>query len=115
MAQLIVPNIDEALVRELEVRAARKGRSAEEEHREIPESVALRKLCTSDAREGIAGCRAILSDITDVDRNAETSCHPSFGVQQRHLSFGNSCLRTRYRLARAKVTNARTVFFIRPR
>lgn len=35
MAQLIVRNLDEALVRELKVRAARHGRSAEEEHREI--------------------------------------------------------------------------------
>jgi antitoxin FitA len=35
MAQLIVRNIDETLVRELKLRAARNGRSAEEEHREI--------------------------------------------------------------------------------
>src|ERR1044071_203544 len=35
MAQLIVRNLDEALVRELKARAARKGRSAEEEHRAI--------------------------------------------------------------------------------
>lgn len=35
MAQLIVRNLDEALVSELKVRAARHGRSAEEEHREI--------------------------------------------------------------------------------
>lgn len=35
MAQLLVRNLDESLVRELKVRAARNGRSAEEEHREI--------------------------------------------------------------------------------
>ena len=35
MAQLIVRNIEEALVRELKLRAAQNGRSAEEEHREI--------------------------------------------------------------------------------
>lgn len=35
MAQLIVRNLEEALVRQLEVRAAAHGRSAEEEHREI--------------------------------------------------------------------------------
>lgn len=35
MAQLIVRNLDESLVRELKIRAARNGRSAEEEHREI--------------------------------------------------------------------------------
>lgn len=35
MAQLIVRNIDEELVRRLKIRAARHGRSAEAEHREI--------------------------------------------------------------------------------
>ena len=35
MAQLIVRNLDEGLVRALRVRAAEKGRSAEAEHREI--------------------------------------------------------------------------------
>lgn len=35
MAQLIVRSIDEALVRLLKIRAARHGRSAEAEHREI--------------------------------------------------------------------------------
>ena len=35
MAQLLVRNIDSEVVRELKVRAARHGRSAEEEHRRI--------------------------------------------------------------------------------
>ncbi len=35
MAQLIVRNLDDELVRALKVRAARKRRSAEAEHREI--------------------------------------------------------------------------------
>jgi len=35
MAQLIVRNLDEDLVRKLKVRAARRNRSAEAEHREI--------------------------------------------------------------------------------
>jgi antitoxin FitA len=35
MGQLIVRNIDESLVKALKLRAARKGRSAEAEHREI--------------------------------------------------------------------------------
>ena len=35
MAQLVVRNLDEDLVRELKLRAARHGRSAEAEHREI--------------------------------------------------------------------------------
>ena len=34
-AQLIVRNLDEEVVRELRLRAARHGRSAEAEHREI--------------------------------------------------------------------------------
>lgn len=39
MAQLIVRNLDEALVRALRRRAARHGRSAEAEHREILRTV----------------------------------------------------------------------------
>ena len=35
MAQLIVRNVEEELVRELKLRAAQHGRSAEEEHRQI--------------------------------------------------------------------------------
>ncbi|HEX7058816.1 MAG TPA: hypothetical protein VF176_03105 [Solirubrobacterales bacterium] len=35
MAQLLVRNIEGEVVRELKIRAARHGRSAEEEHREI--------------------------------------------------------------------------------
>lgn len=35
MAQLLVRDIETEVVRELKVRAARHGRSAEEEHREI--------------------------------------------------------------------------------
>jgi antitoxin FitA len=35
MADLIVRNIDEELVRELRLRAARNGQSVEEEHRQI--------------------------------------------------------------------------------
>ena len=44
MAQLIVRNLDEELVRQLKVRAARRGRSAEAEHREIlREALTVRK------------------------------------------------------------------------
>jgi plasmid stability protein len=35
MAQLIVRNLEEEIVKALKLRAARHGRSAEEEHREI--------------------------------------------------------------------------------
>jgi plasmid stability protein len=43
MAQLIVRNIDSKLVRELKLRAARNGRSAEAEHREILRGALLRQ------------------------------------------------------------------------
>jgi antitoxin FitA len=39
MAQLIVRNLDEGIVQELRERAARHGRSAEEEHRQILKEV----------------------------------------------------------------------------
>ncbi len=42
MAQLIVRNLDEEAVRQLKIRAARNGRSAEAEHREILYEALLR-------------------------------------------------------------------------
>ena len=42
MAQLMVRNVDEAVVRELKKRAARRNHSAEHEHREILEHALLR-------------------------------------------------------------------------
>jgi len=42
MAQLIVRNVDEDVVKALKLRAARKGISAEAEHREILRSALLR-------------------------------------------------------------------------
>ncbi len=41
MTQLIVRNLEEEVIRELKVRAARHGRSAEAEHREILREVLL--------------------------------------------------------------------------
>jgi plasmid stability protein len=41
MAQLIVRNLEEEVVHELKLRAARHGRSAEAEHREILREVLL--------------------------------------------------------------------------
>lgn len=41
VAQLMVRNVDEAVVRELKKRAARRSHSAEQEHREILEQVLL--------------------------------------------------------------------------
>ena len=42
VAQLMVRNVDEAVVRELKKRAARRNHSAEQEHREILEQALLR-------------------------------------------------------------------------
>jgi plasmid stability protein len=42
VAQLMVRNVDEAIVRELKKRAARRNHSAEQEHREILEQALLR-------------------------------------------------------------------------
>jgi plasmid stability protein len=42
VTQLIVRNLDEEVVRELKLRAARHGRSAEAEHREILRQVLLK-------------------------------------------------------------------------
>lgn len=42
MTQLIVRNLEEEVVRELKLRAARHGRSAEAEHREILRQALLR-------------------------------------------------------------------------
>lgn len=42
MAQLIVPNLSKDLVKALEQRAAKRNRSAEQEHREILQSVLRR-------------------------------------------------------------------------
>ena len=42
MAQLLVRNVDEEVVRALKLQAARKGRSAEAEHRELLKSALLK-------------------------------------------------------------------------
>jgi plasmid stability protein len=42
VAQLVVRNVDEAVVRALKRRAARRNHSAEQEHREILEQALLR-------------------------------------------------------------------------
>lgn len=59
MAQLIVRNLDEAVVKALRARAAAKGRSTEAEHREI-----LRDALTT-ARRG-ASLKTLLRAMPDV-------------------------------------------------
>ena len=65
MAQLLVRDIDSNVVRELKIRAARNGRSAEEEHRQI-----LRDALRS---KGGASIKGMLLDIPNVgeDRDFE--------------------------------------------
>jgi plasmid stability protein len=63
MANLIVRDIDESLVRALKQRAARHGRSAEAEHREILASVLRRP-----RKRPIA---EVLATIPDVGRDAD--------------------------------------------
>jgi plasmid stability protein len=43
MAQLIVRNLEEQVVNELKIRAARQGHSAEEEHRQILREALIQK------------------------------------------------------------------------
>ena len=63
MAQLIVRNLDERIVRELKLRAARNGRSAEAEHREI-----LRRSLATKSRKSI---KEILMSMPDVGEDAD--------------------------------------------
>ncbi|HET7295107.1 MAG TPA: DNA-binding protein [Vicinamibacteria bacterium] len=64
MAQLIVRNLDEATVKELRQRAARRGRSAEAEHREILRE-ALRR------RRAARSLKQMLLEMPDVGRDSE--------------------------------------------
>ena len=64
MAQLLVRNIDEAVVQRLKIRAARRGLSAEAEHREI-----LKAALMQDARGG--SLRARLLEMPDVGEDED--------------------------------------------
>lgn len=66
MAQLIVRNIEDDLVRELKLRAGRNARSAEEEHRQI-----LR--CALRPEHPRSSLKELLSNMPDVgeDRDFE--------------------------------------------
>ena len=63
MAQLIVRNLDDDLVRALREAAARNGRSAEAEHRQI-----LRDALLPDADDD---AKAVLLDMPDVGDDAD--------------------------------------------
>jgi antitoxin FitA len=63
----MVRNVDEAVVRELKKRAARRNHSAEQEHREILEQALLRP----KRRRSLAEVLAAMPDVgedTDFDR-----------------------------------------------
>lgn len=64
MSQLIVRNVEEAIVRALKRRAVRHGRSAEAEHREILRAA---------LREDLAGgsFKALLASMPDVGRDED--------------------------------------------
>jgi antitoxin FitA len=63
MAQLMVRNVDDAIVRELKKRAARRNHSAEQEHREILEQALLRP-----RRRLLA---EVLASMPDAGKNAD--------------------------------------------
>ncbi len=66
MAQLIVRNLDEDLVRELKLLAVRHGQSAEEEHRQILRQALGSQGPVSSLKEALSG----MPDVGD-DRDFE--------------------------------------------
>ncbi|MHC4393873.1 MAG: FitA-like ribbon-helix-helix domain-containing protein [Planctomycetota bacterium] len=62
MGQLIVRNLDEDIVRRLKIQAAKHGRSAEAEHREI-----LKRALRSEA----GGLKALLLAMPDVGQDVD--------------------------------------------
>ena len=70
MAQLIVRNLEEEIVRELKLRAARNGRSAEAEHREI-----LRRSLVAQTGKSIKDALLSMPDVgedADFERARDT-------------------------------------------
>lgn len=72
MAQLIVRNVDEELVKQLKIRAAKHGRSAEGEHREI-----LRRALQSDA--DLESFHDFLLRMPDVGEDGDFERDPDVG------------------------------------
>lgn len=66
MAQLIVRNLEDAVVRALQERAAKKGRSTEAEHREILRDALAR------ARRGTS-LKALLGEMPDAGTDGDFS------------------------------------------
>lgn len=71
MAQLIVRNLPDDVVRALKVRAARHGRSAEAEHREILREVLLERPAGKSLKEHLVAMPAVGED-ADFERAPDT-------------------------------------------
>ena len=76
MAQLIVRNVDPAVVRALRQRAATRGRSAEAEHREILEESLL-------SRRRTQSLKALLLDMPDVGDDEDFARPPAKARRSR--------------------------------
>jgi antitoxin FitA len=76
MAQLIVRNLEEGVVRKLRERAAKKGRSTEAEHREI-----LRESLTTTRRG--TSLKALLGEMPDAGDDRDFARPPSKGRKVR--------------------------------
>jgi antitoxin FitA len=72
MAQLLVRDIEGVVVRELKIRAARHGRSAEEEHRQI-----LRQALRPGA--GVKPLKKLLLEMPDVGEDRDFERPEDFG------------------------------------
>lgn len=72
MAQLIVRNLEEDLVRRLKIRAAEKGRSAEAEHREILRHALAPPVPSKSLKE-------VLLSMPDVGEDADFERKPDLG------------------------------------
>lgn len=70
MNQLIVRNLEEEVIRELKLRAARHGRSAEAEHREILREVLLPARAKRPLKELLLAIPPVGED-SDFERNPD--------------------------------------------
>ena len=76
MAQLIVRNLEDEVVRRLKLRAAAHGRSAESEHREILRAVLMRERFGSSLKDALMAMPDVGDDAdfarpVDVGREVE--------------------------------------------
>lgn len=72
MAQLIVRNLDDKIIRALKVRAARYGRSAEAEHREILREALLNRRGPKKSLKELLGAMPPVGEDRDFERIYDT-------------------------------------------